>query len=405
MKRNPGFRGRCARAGVATAAFALVLSGCAISRVSVSSGGTEGNGASARAFGVTDDGRYTVFGSTATNLVPNDTNAVADVFRRDEVAKTTIRVSVGDGGAQLASGAEAAAMTPDGRYIAFVTRDGIDPADTNASADAYVRDVVAGTTALASAPPAGGLPAGDVVSVAISEDARFVAFTYDVKVDDETGVASKVLRRDRQAGATTALTDWGYTNHLMMSRDGRHLAVSRQCYRCFPIPVLLDPDGSAAGWPALSFGVCGFDSFVLGPDGRFVVLQASGAVVIGNCLPKGSYLVDRTIGNAVALDLPGTNPAAVAVSTGARAVLFSAFGSPKPGGDPAQTHLFVRDRVRGNDVPVDFSVAAQIPDASTGNAALSDDGTAVAFASPAPDLVPGDHNGVEDVFVRPTGIP
>jgi Tol biopolymer transport system component len=39
------------------------------------------------------DGRYLAFGSCANNLVPNDTTQSSDVFVRDFVAGTTVRVS------------------------------------------------------------------------------------------------------------------------------------------------------------------------------------------------------------------------------------------------------------------------------------------------------------------------
>ena len=54
---------------------------------------------------------------------------------------------------------------------------------------------------------------------------------------------------------------------------------------------------------------------------------------------------------------------------------------------------------------VDFTVAAQVPDANVTSAVLSDDGTQVAFATVAANVVAGDQNGVEDVFVRTTGMP
>ena len=59
------------------------------SRVSVASDGTEANGNS-RAPVLSADGRFIAFLSQATNLVPGDTNAVADVFVRDTVAGTPI---------------------------------------------------------------------------------------------------------------------------------------------------------------------------------------------------------------------------------------------------------------------------------------------------------------------------
>ncbi len=40
------------------------------------------------------DGRIVAFTSDATNLVPGDTNGVADVFLRDLRAGTTVRASL-----------------------------------------------------------------------------------------------------------------------------------------------------------------------------------------------------------------------------------------------------------------------------------------------------------------------
>lgn len=61
-------------------------------RVSVSSNGAEALGSSWACM-LSEDGRYAVFSDTAANLVPNDTNGMRDVFRRDRVAQTTALVS------------------------------------------------------------------------------------------------------------------------------------------------------------------------------------------------------------------------------------------------------------------------------------------------------------------------
>src|SRR6266581_2130889 len=71
-----------------------------IRRVSVSTTGGDASGASTRP-AIDDDGRYVVFQSTASNLVAGDSNHQTDVFRRDMVTGTTIRVSVGPTGTQL----------------------------------------------------------------------------------------------------------------------------------------------------------------------------------------------------------------------------------------------------------------------------------------------------------------
>lgn len=52
-------------------------------RVSVATGGEQANAGANSRTAVSSDGRFVVFVSTASNLVPNDTNGGADVFVRD----------------------------------------------------------------------------------------------------------------------------------------------------------------------------------------------------------------------------------------------------------------------------------------------------------------------------------
>ncbi len=85
-------------------------------------------------------------------------------------------------------------------------------------------------------------------------------------------------------------------------------------------------------------------------------------------------------------------------------MLYGAAGDALPGGDHAQGDLYLLNRDTGNVVREDFTVAAQLPDAGVSNAVLSDSGTAVAFVTAATNVVAGDHNGVDDVFVRETGM-
>lgn len=87
-------------------------------RVSVSSEGVEGNHNSN--FGrISDDGRYVLFSSTASNLVPGDTNREQDAFVHDRLTGVTERVSVGSDGAQANNDSFASNITPDGRYVTY----------------------------------------------------------------------------------------------------------------------------------------------------------------------------------------------------------------------------------------------------------------------------------------------
>ncbi len=90
-------------------------------RVSVASNGAEANSHSTTAYGggLSADGRYVVFDSSASNLVAGDTNNASDVFVRDVLLGVTTRVSVSSSGAESTAGALYGVISPDGQYVAF----------------------------------------------------------------------------------------------------------------------------------------------------------------------------------------------------------------------------------------------------------------------------------------------
>jgi Tol biopolymer transport system component len=83
-------------------------------RVSVASDGTQGNGASHQA-SINDDGRYVAFASAATTLVTGDTNQQQDIFVHDRRTGQTTRVSVPTGGGQGNGSSHSPAISADGR--------------------------------------------------------------------------------------------------------------------------------------------------------------------------------------------------------------------------------------------------------------------------------------------------
>jgi hypothetical protein len=113
-------------------------------RVSIGQGGAQGNNGSLIDWGgrvITQDGRYVSFYSYATNLVPGDTNASMDVFVRDRVGGVTTRVSVSSAGAQGNSNSYDASISGmDGRFVAFhSSASNLVPGDTNDRHDIFVR--------------------------------------------------------------------------------------------------------------------------------------------------------------------------------------------------------------------------------------------------------------------------
>src|SRR5437762_9436234 len=96
-------------------------------RVSVDSAGNEQIGSVEQIGGVGEldwvslsaDGRFVAFSSLATNLVPGDTNGVADVFVHDRQTGATERVSVDSAGLQGNGASAEPALSGNGRFVAF----------------------------------------------------------------------------------------------------------------------------------------------------------------------------------------------------------------------------------------------------------------------------------------------
>ena len=96
---------------------------------------------------ISADGRYIAYSSTASDLVPSDTNGVQDVFVQDRSSGLTERISVADLSAVQGNARSfRASISADGRYVAFTSAatNLTAHADTNGVLDIYVRDRHAG---------------------------------------------------------------------------------------------------------------------------------------------------------------------------------------------------------------------------------------------------------------------
>jgi Tol biopolymer transport system component len=129
---------------------------------SVNSSGVRANSYSLNP-SISADGRFVAFASLATNLVPGDTNVASDVFVRDRLAGTTERMSVdsgglegnGDSGGVFENGTS---ISADGRYVAFSSfADNLVPGDGNGQPDAFVRDRAHGGHASSCEPGLSGV--------------------------------------------------------------------------------------------------------------------------------------------------------------------------------------------------------------------------------------------------------
>ena len=109
-------------------------------RVSVDSSGAQGNGES-RASSISEDGHYVAFQSESNNLVKGDTNGAVDCFVHDRQTGVTERVSVDSSAAQGNSYSWSCSISPDGRFVVFASpATNLVPGDTNSVSDIFVRD-------------------------------------------------------------------------------------------------------------------------------------------------------------------------------------------------------------------------------------------------------------------------
>src|SRR5262249_4706953 len=119
----------------------------AISRVSVATGGVQSVGGPSSVPTISGNGSVVVFLSGATNLVPNDTNGVPDVFVHDRGTGVTTRVSVDSAGTQANGGSDTPGMSADGRFVVFSSdATNLVPNDTNGAADIFLHDRQTGVT-------------------------------------------------------------------------------------------------------------------------------------------------------------------------------------------------------------------------------------------------------------------
>ncbi len=179
----------------------------ALTLVSVNLSGAAGGNGDSIPTALSTNARYALFESSASDLVVGDTNNATDIFLRDLVSGTTLLVSANTNGAPGNGLCRGSVMTPDGRYVAFVSEaNNLVPVDTNRIADVFLRDLQSGTTTMISA----GAKATNSLALSVSSespditpDGRYVAF-YSTATKLVPGVvtAGEIYVRDVLGGTT-----------------------------------------------------------------------------------------------------------------------------------------------------------------------------------------------------------
>lgn len=189
------------------------------------------------------------FGSGAPELVAGDTNSAYDVFRRQVLAATTVRESVGSGGSQGIHGSITGygaafnrAVTPDGRYAILVSPStNWPPATVGVYGRFFLRDTVANVTSLVNDPNRTPTTAYNSYIYEITPDGRYVVLssaeplvpgaleTISVYVYDRN-TSSFSLESVSSAGEQA--NSYSYTASI--SDDGRYVVFGSFAYNLVP---------------------------------------------------------------------------------------------------------------------------------------------------------------------------
>ena len=401
--------------------------------VSVNLAGTGGGNGDSLPAGLSPDGRYVLLESSASDLLAGDTNNAADIFMRDLSAGTNLLVSISTNGIPGNGASRGSVMTPDGRYVAFVsTASDLVARDTNGIADVFVRDLQAAVTTLVSvgATASSSLGGGASEFPDITPDGRYVAFystatnlvpnevnSGDIYVCDlvngtTTWASRSALAAVQSAMSATAVAAY---NHVL-SADGQFVT-----YDASPSSSL----GGLAGvilrynlfsgltdvvhTNAVAFSGLpeNFRSVDMTPDGRFIAFLAntngtpakSSCVYVWDAQSGATTLASGDLSNNVptnsVCDRPSLDPSG-------RFVLFlSNATNLVTNALSGDLHVYVRDMQTAVTTLVDADTNGVGTVASMASAPqMTPDGRLVVFECPDAGLVPNDRNHAYDLFVR-----
>lgn len=390
------------------------------SRVSVASDGTEGNDNSALP-SISADGRYVAFFSDASSLVSGDTNDVGDVFVHDSQTGQTSRISVTSDGTQASLGGGDPAISADGRYVAFVSRDSnLVSGDTNNAWDIFVHDRQTGLTTRVSIASDGTQGNGDSRRPMLSADGRYVSFDSYASnlVTNDNNASSDIFVHDLQTGLTTRVSvasdgtegNGESGDGASISADGRYIVfsswasnlVSDDTNNAQDIFVHDRQTGLTTRVSVASDGTEG-NSYSRSPaisgDGRYVTFWSMATTLANGT--AGTFLHDRQTGETSLL-IEGIGD--TSISHDGLYIAIATSASNLVSGDTNNTSdVFLYDQqtkqirrvsvasdgTQGNDYSVDPSISA--------------DGRNVAFYSQASNLINNDTNNAWDVFVHDLG--
>lgn len=401
-----------------------------LERVSVNSSGEEGNNES---YGpvISGDGRFVVFSSLATNLVPTDTNVFLgwDIFVHDRETGETTLVSVSSTGEQGNAPSTTPDVSADGRYVVFDSlATNMVISDTNNIDDVFLHDRQTKTTIRVSVSSTGEQGNNDSHSPTISADGRYIVFTSNANnlVPDDTNDQSDIFAHDRITGVTERVSvnsqgqEGNYRSYSgRLSADGRYAVFTSTAENLVPGDTNSEQDvfvhdrltGQTSRVSISSTGIQGNDDSLSGDisaSGRYVVFTslATNLVTIPLNSSMNVFLHDRSTGQTVLISqntmgIAGNHWSGFArFSDDEQSIIFHSQASNLVTSDNnGFNDVFVFERLTGYLVRVNTTTSGEQGNGNSGQGYSDNTGRIVVFESEANNLVLNDSNNRPDIFV------
>jgi Tol biopolymer transport system component len=383
---------------------------------------------------ISASGRFVSFDSPSPNLVKGDTNATYDVFVRDRLKGTTERVSVRSNGNEGNLESGYSAISANGRFVAFTSAaSNLVPGDTNSADDVFVHDRRTGKTTRVSVSSRGRQGNSYSDFPAISADGRFVAYLSEATnlVKGDTNGYQDLFLHDRKTGRTTLVTQSSsgaqanqpasYLAPGSISANGRYIVFASNATNLVANDVngfedifVRDAVAGKTRLVSLSKGGAQADSFSVDPqisaDGHSVSFSSNATNLVGNDNDGYTDIYVRNLKNGTTRRVNLNNAAkqgnnssgSSSISADGRRVAFRSAATNLVGNDTnGYGDVFVRNLTTGKTIRVSLGNAGQQGNGDSGDfLLLAANGRSVVFDSYASNLVSGDTNAVDDIFVR-----
>lgn len=399
-----------------------------LTRISVNSLGKEGDRFSINP-SISADGRFIAFESTATNLVPGDTNNKSDIFVRDRLTNITTRISVNSIGNQGNFDAFNPTISADGRFVAFESNStNLVAADTNNTSDIFLHDRLNGRTTRISVDSTGKEGDRPSLNPSISADRHFITFESNSTnlVPGDTNNNSDIFIRDIETNTTTRVSVNSTENqgnigsfNPSISANGRFVAFdsladnlvagdTNSTRDIFVRDIQTNTTTRVSVNSSGNQGNSGSISAAISADSRFVAFQSNASnLVTGDTNGTSDIFVYDRLTNTTSIasmnstgDRANRSSFKPSISADGRFVAFDSLADNLAAADTNGTNdIFVRDRDTATTTRISVNSENQGADITSFNPAISASGNVVAFDSFATNLVPQDTNSSRDVFI------